>query len=723
MQVLGFDRSSYVRGGERLFLRSGEIHYFRVPRAEWRDRLAKFKASGGNCVATYVPWLIHEPEEGRFDFADPQLDVEAFLRLCDEMGLWVLVRPGPYQYSELSYDGLPGWLCENYPELRARNVQGKDFRVSSISYLHPQFLAKARRWFGEVVPRLARHQTTRGGAVAAVQLDNELMGIHEWFGSWDYHPEAMGLGREEGRWPEFLRRRYGSLAALNEAWDTRLESWAKAVPATAVRDGRSGERRQVKDYQDCYFAAIADFAETLAQWLRAEGIEVPLVHNSANPYMNSYFRETVARLGNSQFLLGSDHYYSLSQDWDQNNPTPQYATKCFYSNEMLRHYGFPPTIFELPGGSLSDFPPITASDALCCYLLNVALGMKGYNYYIFTGGVNRPNTGTTGELYDYGAALSPTGEIRPLYYAQQELAKFLEEHAWLAGAERVGDCRLGLVWEYSRAGRYGAGTEGLPFPCEEAWTFMRKGAMMTAFCASASPILADLDSDSLLADLQTPLLVPAASAMPADVQRRLVRFLEAGGKLLLTPAVPTLDEHFRPCRILADFLGATQEPLQAMAPLLAAFGVRNVFVNGGLLATPQVPAGATVTAVEERSGAVIGWEQRLPGGGVASVLGVHWRQAKREHEEMLRRALASLGWQARVRGDNPNVWTSLRSDGQRSMLFLMNLFTAPMTVRAEFCDPATGAWVDTGVHRLPPISVQMWHNGRSLVLPLPPEAR
>jgi beta-galactosidase len=717
MHPLTFDRRSYLAHGEREFLISGEIHYFRVPRDGWRDRLEKMKAAGGNCVATYVPWLIHEPEEGAFDFQTPQYDVEAFLTLCQEVGLWAIVRPGPYQYSELAYDGLPGWLCENYPEMRARDFDGKAFRVSSLSYLHPRFLEKARRWFGAVIPRLARHQVTRGGAVAAVQFDNECVGIHEWFtGSWDYHPDTMGIGHEFGRWPDFVRGKYGTLAAVNAAYGVQASSWAEVRPLKTVTDGSAEQRRRVRDYQACYFASIADYAATLTGWMSEEGIDVPFVHNSGNPEMNAYFRETVARLG-AGFLLGSDHYYTLGQGWDQNNPTPQWATKCFVSLEGLRHLGAPPTVFELPGGSLSDFPPVTPHDAACAYLTNIAYGMKGYNYYIFTGGINPPGAGTTGEVYDYGAAVAPDGAMRPLYFVQQALAELLHRQRWLAGAAQVTDCHLGLMWEYSRSKTYGADcASGITFANTDAWAFFRQGLLMSACCAGLSPDTVDLSGQAFLRDLTQPVLVASATSMPREVQTRLVRFLAAGGKLLLAPVVPTLDDEFRPCTILADYLGGVrQEPYPAMAPLLTAFGVRNIYVNGGLMATRQRPAGAVTTAVESRGGEVeIGWRLALPSGGVASVLGVHWSQAKREHEAMLQHAVVDLGAEPCVRCDNPNVWTVLRSDGQQSMLFLLNLLSAPMTAQVRFRDPVTGVWVDTGRHELPGISARAWMDGRSI---------
>ena len=713
MQPLAFDNTSYLANGERVFLISGEIHYFRVPRDGWRDRLEKMKAAGGNCVATYVPWLIHEPVEGTFDFTSPQLQLEAFLQLCNEVGLWALVRPGPYQYSELAYDGLPGWLCEGYPELRAQTLAGKDFRVASISYLHPEFLAKAQRWYRQVVPLLARQQVSRGGAVAAVQVDNELMGIHDWFGSLDYHPEAMGVGREQGRWPAFLRARYGSLAGVNAAYGSEAAHWAEVLPAAGSTTGTPEERRRVKDYWDCYCAGIADYACTLKAWLREGGIDVPIVHNSPNPEQNADFREVVARMG-KDFLLGSDHYYALDMDWDGNNPSPKYATKCYYSLEELRLYGVPPTVFEMPGGSLSDFPPITAHDAECAYLLNVAYGLKGYNYYIFAGGYNIPGTGPTGEVYDYGAAVSPDGKLRELYWPQQRLGHFLEEHRWLASAQRVADCRVGLNWEYSRARHYGADRKGgVAYANAEAWTLFWKGLLMTAFCAGVSPNLANLYTDDLLAQRDLPLLVPSSTTLAREVQQRLVHFLQAGGQLLLAPLVPTLDEQYQPCTLLADFLGAPmQQPYLYPAPLLTAFGVHTVHVNGGLFNTTARPADAVTVAVEERGGAEIGWRRDFPGGGSATILGFFWKHGKHEHAAMLSNALTSMGLQPRVQCSNPNIWTSLRSDGTHTMLFLLNMFTAPMTAHVCYADPATGVQIDTGTHRLPGISVRAWMDGQ-----------
>ena len=708
MHKLSYDRRSWIVDGQRKFIISGEIHYFRVRQADWQDRLQALKDAGGNCVATYVPWLLHEPKEGSFDFTTYPL--EAFLDACAKAELMVVVRPGPYQYTELAYDGLPGWLCEGMPELRARRLDGKDFRVSSISYLHPGFLSRAKNWYDAVLPRIIPYLSSRGGPVVSLQVDNELMGVHEWQGTWDYHPEAMGVGREDGRWPDWLRTRHGNLEAANGAYGTVAINWSQLLPIQTVVDGSLGQRRLVRDYQEFYFETIGEYAATLAGWMRAAGISEPIVHNSGNPYMNAYFSKMVRRLGPG-FSLGSDHYYNLDLDWDQNHPTPQYASKCAYSLGQLREMGSPPTVWEMPGGSLSDWPPITPGDGLAAWMTNLAYGMKGVNYYIFAGGPNPPGAGTTSDNYDYGAAVDAiTGERRPLWHAQRAFHSLLHRESWLADAHIVADCRIALCDEYANSNRYGKDTKELGFAPAEAWEFTRKGLFITASCAGLSPDFVSLDGES---DLPTnlPILVATGCSMPASIQLQLVRFLNAGGRLLLAPVIPVLDEQFLPCRLLADRLGAAGDGVLFGTKLrtrLNAHQVSNVSINGALYGAGALPLGAHVTAREEFSDQPVGWHLPLTRGGAVTLLGLKWRHSKREHEQMLNNALAQLGLRRTLSQGNPNIWAVLRSDGQRSCLFLLNLFTTASTTRITFTDPGSGRIHDTGPVTIPGATVAVW---------------
>jgi beta-galactosidase len=706
MPTISFTPDCYRIDGKPGYLVCGEFHYFRVPKSDWQRRMQLFKEAGGNCLATYIPWLLHEPEEGTFCFGEAAewLDLEDFLQTAQALELPVIARPGPYQYSELVYDGLPGWLCERYPQLLARDFHGNVFRKSSVSYLHPLFLEKTGRWFDVVCPILNRYTVQNSGPIAFVQLDNEMAGIHQWFSGLDYHPETMGFGRADGRFARFLENRYQSLKALNQAYQTRYRSFGAIKPPDPAAEHSLADLRRKKDYFDFYLATLAEFADWLAKRIRQHGIEVPLIHNAANPEMNAYFLETVQVLGKG-FILGSDHYYNLDQSWKQNNPTPQYAARVFYSLEMLRLMGFPPTVLELPGGSASDWPPVTPEDAQACYFTNLALGMKGSNYYIFTGGPNPPGAGATTDIYDFTAAIGPQGEVRPLYRAQQAFGEFLQAHAWLAAGERVGDVRFTLDFEQARAERYWAAQGGALFSGTAAWDFWLTGPLTTAFCASLSPTLCNLDSEAWLEDRSTPLVVVCASAMSAAKQERLVRFLQSGGKALFLPTLPSLDEAFNPCTLLADFLGKPATNANPDGRIRAVIaGVMNVLGRATLF--DNLPPGSEVLGTDEFSGRVIAWKKSFPGGGAAVVLGFHWKHSMREHERMLVNLLANLGLQQVVRCSNPNVWTSLWRADTRMGLFIMNLLTAPMQAHITLQPSPQSSPLDAGTHSLGPISVK-----------------
>lgn len=157
-------REFAVRGGRFLLdgkefsIFSGELHYFRVPRAYWKHRLACARAMGLNTVSTYLPWNLHEPEPGRFDFTD-NLDVETFIDLAGAEGLKVIVRPGPYICAEWDLGGLPPWLLA-VPDIKVRCSDSR-------------YLEAVGRYFAEVGRRLAVRQWSKGGPVILVQVENE----------------------------------------------------------------------------------------------------------------------------------------------------------------------------------------------------------------------------------------------------------------------------------------------------------------------------------------------------------------------------------------------------------------------------------------------------------------------------------------------------------------------------------------------------------------------
>ena len=146
-------------GGKPCFLRSAEIHYFRLPRGEWAERVKAAREGGLNCIASYIPWQWHEPEEGLFDFSAasvPERDLAAFLSLVKDAGLYFFARIGPFVNAELSRGGHPLWLYDKHPEVRSKDASGA-FAMRRgdgefvPSQLDPRYLDLVSRWYGRVI--------------------------------------------------------------------------------------------------------------------------------------------------------------------------------------------------------------------------------------------------------------------------------------------------------------------------------------------------------------------------------------------------------------------------------------------------------------------------------------------------------------------------------------------------------------------------------------------
>ncbi len=121
---------NFIQDGKKVFLNSGEIHYFRIMRGLWDKHLGEAVKAGLTSVSTYIPWAWHEEEEGHFDFDGstcPEKDLEGWLRCCREHGLTCIVKPGPFILAEFRGAGLPDWFVEKYgEEVRMRNSRARD---------------------------------------------------------------------------------------------------------------------------------------------------------------------------------------------------------------------------------------------------------------------------------------------------------------------------------------------------------------------------------------------------------------------------------------------------------------------------------------------------------------------------------------------------------------------------------------------------------------------
>ncbi|XP_004701857.1 beta-galactosidase-1-like protein [Echinops telfairi] len=156
--VVDRDHDRFLLDGAPFRYISGSMHYFRVPRVLWADRLYKMQMSGLNAIQFYVPWNYHEPERGVYNFNGSR-DLVAFLNEANKTNLLVILRPGPYICSEWEMGGLPAWL------LQTRTIH---LRTSD-----PDFLAAVDSWFQVLLPKIYPWLYHNGGNIISVQVENE----------------------------------------------------------------------------------------------------------------------------------------------------------------------------------------------------------------------------------------------------------------------------------------------------------------------------------------------------------------------------------------------------------------------------------------------------------------------------------------------------------------------------------------------------------------------
>jgi len=167
-QLIRYDANCFTLKDRDTFIFSGAFHYPRCPKPLWRDRLLKFQHAGFNTIETYVFWNYHEPEEGKADLSE----FEDFIKLVHEVGLYLIVRPGPYVCAEWERGGFPSWVAAKRFPLRTT---------------HAASLQTSQHWFDLVLPIIQRHQILLGGPIIMVQVENE----------YDYTPPMPGADKRE----------------------------------------------------------------------------------------------------------------------------------------------------------------------------------------------------------------------------------------------------------------------------------------------------------------------------------------------------------------------------------------------------------------------------------------------------------------------------------------------------------------------------------------------
>jgi hypothetical protein len=285
------DNQLVIDGQKQPQLFGAELQYFRlrggygrnIPRAKvidlWNRALDKMVEAHMNAISFYIPWDFHEYADGKFDFTGtvdedgdgnpdyPSRDVITFFRLVKEHGIKnIMVRPGPYINAEwgfLGFGAIPEWFHTQFPDSHMRSPFG--LRTKLYDYHNPDLLKYTKRWFTTLYSQVLQDKIGPGLPIRFVQIDNETNFMWQSLYNHDYGAPAIA------RYQDFLKSRYGTLAALNTAHSRSWKAW-KDVKAPVSPRANLMEDQDWYRFQD---VSIYDYLHKIRQMWEDLGVHEP----------------------------------------------------------------------------------------------------------------------------------------------------------------------------------------------------------------------------------------------------------------------------------------------------------------------------------------------------------------------------------------------------------------------------------------------------------------
>jgi hypothetical protein len=622
-------------------LMGGEVHYWRLDPENWRAVLTRVKELGIDVLSTYVCWDFHEWTPGGFDFTgntNPRRDLTGFLNLLTEMDFWIIIRPGPYVYTE--------WVNAGVPD-----------EAAGYHRLHPEFLRLAKRYMEAVVPVLQPHFATHGGKIILFQADNEIDSWHQWY------TESLGLGQKPGLFQEFLHERYSTLDELNKVWSSDLKSFEDSRAILTLPPWRGDLTPRYLDF--CRFKHW--FVLKAARWMvdtyRDLGVDVPI-------YLNTYGTVSVQPWGDMEEIaeiVGPDLYPT-----NEFTRRPDEHRQFLESVRYARSYSRLPYIPEFESGIWHGWhyevgAPKGNHYRLMC-LSALAAGVTGWSWYML---VNRDNW--------YMSPINEWGRVRPELYTDFRKIVKLYHHFDPTSAHRLVSTAITFD-SLQRAATPESGRD-----------------LLAAFYQSDI----DYDFYDLKTGENKPemLFYGGGSWLSAESQERLNQYILEGGHLVCIGSYPFLDEYLRPLNrleipepagVIGDVpvslnlkIGCDSFEVDIRSPWMAYYEevpgepIHATRTRGETLTAEEMEL---ITGLIEGDRYIVGFT-RSYGDGQLTV--VHTAPSSQ-----LLLALHDMGGlQISSRSLTPGITTALYQRGKNLFLFVINSMTEDMV--AEIALPST----------------------------------
>ncbi len=678
----------FIKDEKPFFLISGEVHYFRLNPKLWEKHLTLLKESGANTTSTYIPWDWHEYEEGKFDFTgetNPARNLIKYIKLCKKVGINLIVKPGPYILAEYEGQGLPLWLLKKISkEAHALDEKGNVISDDLMSYLSDEYLRYTYLWYDKVMPIIAANQESNGGPIIMMQVCNEV-GVFQWLsGKIDYNPSVMKM------YKDFLVDKYKSVEVLNKIYGTNYSSF-EIISAPTGKIENKQDYCAYFDFHLFYRHYFALYLDVLIKKIRSYGINVQLTHNIPGwiygnaaelPMLISTYEEIMRT--RKDLIFGLDH---IPEFVSFRNAHSDLA--CNKILEAMQPHG-PVWAAEFQAGTREHHVKSDANDLETFYVASLAHGMKGFNYYMFSQGINPNGKGFYGETFYYQTPLDAKANQSALYKSVKKVNSFInnEKQDFLL-SESQSDICVGFYKPYFytelttsqllKEKRLDVEKLGLQFDPR----FIREEIFFNGLLRGLQTLnfnydikdLQNSSTDELLQYKQ--LWLTTTELMDAETQNLLVEFVNKGGHLIIYPAIPTLDLYLNPCTVLKDKLDIKFNKSNSPNKV-SAFGIEDIFT---IFKQKQIYSDVNVDLVAlTESDEVCGIRKHF-GKGILTSLGFAFGYTSDEHLHLLEKILAIDKIKRQANVSDPDIQFVIRKSGKISYTFLLNYHNQKKTFK------------------------------------------
>jgi beta-galactosidase len=564
--MLKVENNKLMIGKEEYYPFSAEMHYFRVNKRYWSICFERIRKAGFRIISTCIPWNLHEPIPGDFDFmgiTDHSKDLVVFLELAREFGLKVILHPGPYMDSDWKNGGYPDFLYKS-PEMLARNPEGDPIKVSIeskgadqsrkrqeyvFSPLHPRFQNHVKRYLG-ALSDIIKNYVYPKGPVILIKLDNGLWSLRPDQSAenlnplrHDYNEHVIGT-----LYPEYLEGKYLEIKKLNQIYKEKHRNFKDVKPPTGLKISKLQNLVKYFDWISFKEKITVDFVSRLKEL---------------------YLSFDMSPLFSSELFLSKD--FSLPFNWKALESDDLFIgiNVCWQNDyvELVRHLRYYATCCRFPWssafsvGSRADQPedaekyyPISPQKVKFLLISALAAGISGFNHYMF---VERDHW--------YDAPLANDGTIRPTF---DLIKKFNEltgriqlENFTTLSEVGLANYRPYLWYDYLYPSKdYELQTKKAKGKAKYPFSYLpfllsktHKGLSQDLINLNIGFGIPDLWIEESLEDFPV-LLVPCAEFMDQETQKRLVDLAKGGKTLILFGLLPRYDLNMKECKILSDAL-------------------------------------------------------------------------------------------------------------------------------------------------------------------------